>query len=102
MKTILTAGRDFIIEYKETPKQIHKDGKWQNDYTTDGRTVEHITTVDKVLFYEHEYDENGKTDIARSIYLNKDNIIRLAERIKEIEANRPIKPDMPLDDDLPF
>lgn len=102
MKTIIEQGsnQDFIIISGSRVVKINQGKQVKYINEKDG-IAEYIRFVNKVVFYEPEYAEGGLTGNAKRIELDKQNILSMADKIREIEGSI-FEAIYEPDGDLPF
>ena len=106
MKKLLTLNSDFILELNFHANQIKDEetGKYRTDWVDkEGCTSNGKYSVNNVIMYVPIRDEYGNnTDDIKRIWINKEDIKNLAEKIKEIEATELVSTVGNNNDDLPF
>lgn len=104
MKTLFESRyTHFIICSDIKPVMQTVDGKNCPVYVDkEAGIAEHIELVNQVQFYVHKKDYNGyNTEKATCVYLNSEDILLLADKIREMH-NREIQTQYVESDDLPF
>ncbi len=88
MKTILTAGRDFIIN--STTVSIFIDKK--PDYIDDTKTLSnHKGSVQTITWYEDEYTEGYPNGNAKKLTISPEDVKKLYNAIMEIESQKTVE-----------
>ncbi|MGZ3999594.1 MAG: hypothetical protein ACXVIY_03150 [Mucilaginibacter sp.] len=102
MKTIFSnLDQDFIIVYdlKSPIDKETNEPKWVDKQAC---IAEHVQTVSAVITYAHERDYYGdKTEKAHRLYIEPENILLLADKIRAMQ-NEKINTLWSESDDLPF
>jgi hypothetical protein len=103
MKQLLELKQDYLLESRFLAKQIkdEKSGYYVNDYVDDTKTKANgRQNVESVILMVEVSDRDGyHSNNYQKVWLNKDDIIALAEKIKEIDSITGV--GVP-GDDLPF
>lgn len=103
MRQLLTLHQDYILETKFTPNQVKDEttGYYRNDWINEMKNQANgKQVVDNITILVQRYDREGYTDFTyQKVWINKDDILHLAEKIKELELVSLI--DVPKDD-FPF
>lgn len=105
MKTLFVGEmNDFIIH--SFPKVLkEEDGKTPRFTDKKSESAEHGNCVTSITFYDHDqHSYDGRQKTARLIYVDSDDIIALADKIKLMKSETFIKKYDPSNehDDLPF
>lgn len=103
MKQILTLQNEYIIETKFIADTVKNEKTGYHDpaYTdetkkkaTGRQNVEHVILMVEILNNDGYY-----TQVFQKVWLSKDDILKIAEKVKEIDA---IRCEGTPNDDLPF
>lgn len=89
MKTIVSnrLWQDFIIDSDCRAVKIN-NGKDVKFIDEPNGIAEHYRFVKEVYFYEDEYVDSGRTGKAVRVNLNVEHILMLADKIREINAEK--------------
>lgn len=104
MKELLELRQDYIIESKfkaNTKKEKDNNGHPLTDWVDEKKEKAHgKVIVEQVCLFVPQPDNNGyETSINQKVYLGKDDILKLAKKIEEMESGQIT--GVP-GDDLPF
>lgn len=102
MKTLIEAPgwQDFIITHTTNVVKA-SNGKDIKFIDEENKWAEYRGSVTEVVFYEDEYVEGCKTGNAKRINLKVEAILRLADKIRQINSTTTNELYIP-DDNLPW
>lgn len=103
MKQLLALQQEYILETKFAANQVKDEvsGYYRNDWIDEKKKQANgKQVVDNIILLVQVHDREGYSNSTyQKVWLAKDDIVKLAEKIKEIEAVSLIA--VP-GDDLPF
>jgi len=97
MKQLLSLSEDFILDIRFYPDRINEEIDFIDPEKTIANGKQYVDNISMLLQLR---DENGYySETYKKIFLNKSDILALAEKIKELES---IKLTGEAFDNLPF
>jgi hypothetical protein len=88
MKTILNAGRDFIINETTSPVYVNNEP----DYIDDNKKLANYKgCVSSIVWYEDEYKDGYPTGKAVKLQIHPDEIKKLHAYILEVESRKSVE-----------
>jgi hypothetical protein len=103
MKHLLSLTQDYLFETKFSANQVKNEatGQYHSDWVDDTKTKANgKQVIDNITALVETYDREGyKTSQYQKLWLPKEDILKMAEKIKELEAVSLVAHPC---DDLPF
>lgn len=105
MKQLLSLKQDYFLEMGFRADQIKDEatGQYRNDWVDDTKTmVNGKQFIDQVILLSPQFTNDGyNSPLVQKIWIDKDDILRLAEKIKELDQMKIVS-NPGADIDLPF
>lgn len=90
MKQLLALQQEYILETKFAANQVKDEttGYYRNDWIDETKKQANgKQVVDNIILLVQVYDREGYSNSTyQKVWLAKDDIVKLAEKIKELEA----------------
>lgn len=90
MKQLLGLQEDYILETKFAPNQVKDEvsGYYKNDWIDDTKKKANgKQVVDNIVLLVRIHDREGyDNSMYQKVWLDKEDIVKLAEKIKELES----------------
>ena len=102
MKQLLALQQEYILETKFSANQVKDEtGYYRNDWIDETKKQANgKQIVDNIILLVQVYDREGYNNSTyQKVWLDKNDIVKLAEKIKELESVSLIAAP---GDDLPF